>query len=242
MTESTVYSNNATGSAGGLYASGGGADVLRDTFQLNTAALNGGGVLVTNGAVVRMTNSTLSDNSAGQSGGGIEVSSGALNGYNLTIAGNIADTNKAGVGIGGGIDNAGTVNLKNSILALNLHKTVGPSVGDDCHGSLGQLSYDLVGMLLGCSFTSDHTLTGFDPLLNPLADNGGPTLTRSLHFGSPAIDAGDPAGCTDASLALLTTDQRGFPRPFDGNGDGTKRCDIGAYEYGFQAFIPAVRR
>ena len=31
-----------------------------------------------------------------------------------------------------------------------------------------------------------------DPLLGPLQDNGGPTLTYALLPGSPAIDAGDP--------------------------------------------------
>ncbi|HKX13302.1 MAG TPA: DUF11 domain-containing protein, partial [bacterium] len=43
---------------------------------------------------------------------------------------------------------------------------------------------------------------------------------------SPAIDAGDPAGCIDQDGDPLTTDQRGAPRPF---GD---RCDIGAFEFG----------
>jgi hypothetical protein len=32
-----------------------------------------------------------------------------------------------------------------------------------------------------------------DPLLEPLADNGGPTLTHALQSGSPAINRGDPA-------------------------------------------------
>ena len=31
-----------------------------------------------------------------------------------------------------------------------------------------------------------------DPLLGPLQNNGGPTLTHALLPGSPAIDAGDP--------------------------------------------------
>jgi hypothetical protein len=31
-----------------------------------------------------------------------------------------------------------------------------------------------------------------DPLLGPLQDNGGPTLTHALLPGSPAINAGDP--------------------------------------------------
>jgi len=31
-----------------------------------------------------------------------------------------------------------------------------------------------------------------DPLLGPLEDNGGPTFTRALLLGSPAINTGDP--------------------------------------------------
>jgi hypothetical protein len=57
-----------------------------------------------------------------------------------------------------------------------------------------------------------------DPMVGPLAENGGPTLTHALLTGSPAIDAGDDAVCP-------ATDQRGVSRP-----QGVA-CDIGAYEY-----------
>ena len=56
-----------------------------------------------------------------------------------------------------------------------------------------------------------------------LKDNGGPTTTIALLYGSPAIDAGDPN-------STLTDDQRGFPRPTDGDGDSIARIDIGAFE------------
>ena len=60
-------------------------------------------------------------------------------------------------------------------------------------------------------------LINTDPLLGPLADNGGPTLTQALLPGSPAIDAG-------TAVSGVTTDQRGVPRP-QGNAP-----DIGAFE------------
>jgi hypothetical protein len=63
-----------------------------------------------------------------------------------------------------------------------------------------------------------------DAMLGPLQDNGGPTETHDLLPGSPAIDAGDSAGCPAA-------DQRGEARPFDGDYDGVSDCDIGAVEY-----------
>ena len=60
-------------------------------------------------------------------------------------------------------------------------------------------------------------------MLGGLADNGGNTLTHALLTGSPAIDAGNNATCE-------ATDQRGFSRPIDGDGDTIAVCDMGAYE------------
>lgn len=79
-----------------------------------------------------------------------------------------------------------------------------------------------------------------DPLLGPLADNGGFTFTHALYPGSPAIDAGDPANCP-------ATDQRGFPRPLDGDGLNGPRCDMGAYEaelkvFDFSIYLPMIVR
>ncbi|MCA9100001.1 MAG: hypothetical protein KDA63_02560, partial [Planctomycetales bacterium] len=71
----------------------------------------------------------------------------------------------------------------------------------------------------------NDTITG-DPLLGPLADNGGPTMTHALLPGSPAIDAGDPAFAAPPYL-----DQRGYYRVVDGDGDMTARIDMGAFEY-----------
>jgi hypothetical protein len=68
--------------------------------------------------------------------------------------------------------------------------------------------------------------------LGPLANNGGPTLTRSLAPNSPAVDLVPTTGenCDGAGPMPtdLATDQRGlgFPRPFPAAGN----CDAGAYE------------
>jgi len=52
-----------------------------------------------------------------------------------------------------------------------------------------------------------HRRLAKDPLLGPLQNNGGPTLTRALLSVSPAIDKGHSSGSTH--------DQRGFTRPVD---------------------------
>ena len=83
---------------------------------------------------------------------------------------------------------------------------------------------------------ASSNITGQDPLLGPLAFNGGPAQTRALLTGSAAIDAGQHP-CMDASHSALTTDQRGFARP------GGASCDIGAFEYYPPGpFLPLVRR
>jgi hypothetical protein len=61
-----------------------------------------------------------------------------------------------------------------------------------------------------------------NPLLGPLQNNGGPTDTRALWPGSPAVDRANNALCP-------ATDQRSVARR-DGDGNGTVICDIGSYE------------
>jgi hypothetical protein len=58
-----------------------------------------------------------------------------------------------------------------------------------------------------------------DPMLGPLQNNGGPTLTHALLPGSQAIDTGDPSFAPPPF-----TDQRGFPRVANG------RIDKGSFE------------
>ena len=65
-----------------------------------------------------------------------------------------------------------------------------------------------------------------NPALGALQNNGGLTPTMALAPNSPAIDAaGD---CTP--LLDRDEDQRGTPRPFDGDHVGGAACDVGAYE------------
>ncbi len=74
-------------------------------------------------------------------------------------------------------------------------------------------------MSYGILVSNGHNLIGGNPLLGPLQDNGGLTLTHALLADSPALNAG-----LNADAAAFTTDQRGFARISGG------QVDIGAVE------------
>ena len=131
---------------------------------------------------------------------------------NITLSDNEAANN------GGGIFNySSTPVITNTIIANS------PNGGDcvnDAGSSAAGSSYNLIqDAANACGLTdgADGNLTGLDPKLGPLANNGGFTETFALLSGSPAVDAGTDAGCP-------SSDQRGIARPY---GD---QCDIGAYE------------
>jgi hypothetical protein len=139
-------------------------------------------------------------------GGGIlNGVSGMVTLTNSTLSGNSATVD------GGGIWNAATLTLTSSIVANS------PS-GGDCNGATptsGGHNLDSDGT---CVTSGGTDQPASDPLLGPLADNGGPTLTHLPQIGSPVIDTGGAAPCPTA------TDQRGVARP------QRAACDIGAVE------------
>jgi hypothetical protein len=246
ITNSTVSNNSRTVTVLSCEDCGGGGirnlgtmSIINSTVSGNILTINastctkcGGGGINNGFGDLTLTNSTVSGNKTNRSGGGIFNSSGGAttNVFNGTITGNTAGDLATG---GGGVFNAGSgFSFQNAILAGNrveVLTSIGPIFHpDDCAGTLVSNGNNLMG-LTNCTVTGVAP-TVADPNLGPLQNNGGPTQTHALLAGSPAIDAGDPAGCRDNLGALLTTDQRGATRPFDGNGDGTGQCDIGAFE------------
>ena len=176
-------------------------------FYGNTADYGGG--MVNHNSNPSLMNVTFSGNGALFEGGGMYnkySSSPTLT--NVTFFDNSSE-------YGGGIYNSDSSNptLMNAIVWGNT-----PDQIYNLENSSPIIIYsDIQGGYTGTGNIDD------DPLLGSLADNGGFTQTHALHIGSPAIDAGDPTVCP-------ATDQRGFLRPFDGNGDGVAICDMGAYE------------
>jgi CSLREA domain-containing protein len=185
-------------------------------------------------------NVTISGNTIGVSGagtanggGGIAVAGGTTRLRNVTTAGNTAN------GTGGGIAvSAGTIRPRNSLLANN----AGAASQHDCSitgtGSIVSEGHNLIRVNDDCaaefSGTDQEGTSGapLEPLLGALANNGGPTETRSIATGSPAIDAGEPITCKlwEGFDNPMPFDQRGFDRHVDGDGDLQETCDVGAYE------------
>ena len=164
---------------------------------------------------VKISNSTLSGNGATGAGGGISNAGGTVTINNSTLSGNTT-RNSSG---GGGISNVGTATLQNTIVANSPR-------GGNCYGAMTSDGYNLSSDGT-CTFSNTGDLNNAHPKLGTLGNYGGPTQTIPLLSGSPAIDAGNPSGCTDNQGHLLKTDQRGQPRP---DKEDTVGCDMGAYE------------
>ena len=221
----TIQGGHATGPAdttsrgagGGILVTRGALTLTDSTISGNLADSWGGGIETRSGASTNVVNTTISGNRARHDGGGLDNSGGVMTLLNVTVTANVADAEQNFPG-GGGIGNfGGTTTLRSTLVAANTERR---GQTPDCYnaigGSLASQGQTLVGSTQGCDFTaSAGDITGVDPKLAPLADNGGPTPTHALITGSPALGKG--AGCAKA-------DQRGVPRTAGG------ACDIGAYE------------
>ncbi|HTU78222.1 MAG TPA: choice-of-anchor Q domain-containing protein [Solirubrobacteraceae bacterium] len=209
ITASTFNGNQAGGSTGGGEASG-------EAF--------GGAIEAFGGGAATLTNDTIEGNSVGGSIGAVSgagVGGGGLNDtLPATLLNDTVDGNAVigASGAGGNIDaSPGPVTLKNTIVSAGAAAS-----GPNCTANVISAGHNLESTTPSeCGLNPAlGDLIGANPLLGPLQSNGGPTQTQALLEGSPAIEAGENAGCP-------ATDQRGVARPQPSGG----RCDIGAFEF-----------
>jgi hypothetical protein len=246
---STISGNSAAGDVGGgIYNNGfeGNAITTVTNSTISDNSADAGGGIFSSSSFLIIANSTVSGNSAGDAGGGVYNHEyggyGPLEIVNSTISGNSAGTT------GGGIYNVfvGWVVLVNSTLSVNSAGSGGGIYNDQ--QPFATPLVELANTLLNSGvsgeniFNNGGTVTSYgynlssddgggylngpgdqistDPLLGPLQDNGGLTLTHAPLPGSPAIDAGDPNFAPPPFR-----DQRGacFHRVF-------RRIDVGSVE------------
>ncbi|MCB9851592.1 MAG: hypothetical protein H6819_00740 [Phycisphaerales bacterium] len=209
LNDLTIANGQSNGNGGGAFWVDGGQLTMSRCTLVNNSALNAdGGAISSKNGRLTLTNCTMSGNHADLNGGAVYCRDV---GGRVTLSAVTVSDNSAG-GAGGGLclDNNSTLNISDSILAN--------SANGDCamlSGVLNDLGHNLVE---DGSCLADPTSFAADPMLGPLQDNGGSTLTHALPANSPAVDAIPVPDCAAA------TDQRGHARP---RGAG---CDIGAFE------------
>jgi hypothetical protein len=227
-TDSTISSNTARGGnateEGGIAYGGG----------FTTPNVGG------DTGTVTFTNCTISGNSAiggtGSFGNGYGRGGGLAgppeNGFLkisfCTIAGGNSASEGGGLYSTTSVDNTGPI-IKNTIIGDNTATSSGPDI---CY-RVQSRGYNLVENTNGGTLdtsgggnTGTGNITGQDPALDTLRDNGSPQ-THALLPGSPAIDAGSS---TDIDGNTVTADQRGEGRSVDYDRNSTATCDIGSFE------------
>jgi hypothetical protein len=251
INNSIIFSNgSAKGQTdgGGIYSSGI-LEITNSTIDRNSVGGPGGGICNTGNAII--TSSTISRNSSGGGspgpqygpgfGGGI-VNGGTLTISNSTISGNSALTINQAPGCGGGIGNSGSLQIANSTISGNSAANGGAicnhavplqiansilNAGDlgvnifNDGGTITSLGYNLSSDNGGGYLNGPGDQINTDPMLGPLQDNGGQTLTHALLPGSPAIDMGNPT-----FMPPPYYDQRGPGYDRVRNG----RLDVGSFE------------
>jgi hypothetical protein len=246
-----AINNNTSSRTGGIYATGTNIVILNSSISGNSASDNCGGIVMgPNGYLVGCT---ISSNSTGFGHvAGIAVFGNAAPGTvsmtNCTISGNWTSF---APGAGVLCEYHGVVQAVNCTIAFNGYgvdtTAYGPGnfyalntlianngfglTNGDFSGTFNSMGYNLIRNLTTNTVVAGSTngdIYGVDPLLGPLRNNGGPTLTHALTRGSAAINAG-------TSIGVPLIDQRGIARPCG------KAFDIGAFEYDTLLFTDISR-
>lgn len=255
INNSSIHDNSATGNSGGISnnistLTINNSSIYNNSVINNTTSNNGGGIYVLGTTNTTISNSTLYNNTAYVGAGIYLTGTPTMNIVNSTISGNTAITNAGAMRIVGVLSlinstisandsgataaiviNSGTTSLGNTIIAQNINSgsTVPDIIGD--FTSLGTNLFGIYNASVAsgiiASDLSGTMASPLDAMLQPLADNGGPTLTMALPIDSPAVNAGNNAIIPPG----IIYDQRGFPFARISG----LSVDIGAFEYVFAA-------
>ena len=192
--------------AGALYLAGE-AHISNSTFSGNSAQNSVGAIYHVSGTFT-VDQCTFAQNKQGpgsdHSAGAIENAGGAFTINNSTVNINTAEL------VGGIINNSSTpAHARDNIIAGN---TGIDSNHADVQGAFVSDGYNFIGVVgtstgFGISGTHDqvgNSMNPANPMLGPLQNNSGPTLTMRPLPGSPVIDQGKSGG--------VTVDQRGQPQ------------------------------
>lgn len=221
--EDTTVSDNSGYRAGGIRLDatsdqGTNVQLIRTTVDNNRAIEGPGGMLVNSYHPISVTtnNCTFSGNSSKNNDGGGIVWAAGLNSMGRFVATTVTG-NSARRGGGIFVAPGSRLEMVNNLVAQNFSSA---DLSHDVDGSPVSEGGNLIERLDGSSGWGPRDLTGtieqpLDPVISPLDDHGGWTLTHALLKGSPAIDAAIPG--------LNTEDQRGVARD--------NAPDIGSYEF-----------
>ena len=203
INNSQLIQNRAARQGGAIYNAAGGTMVVNNTtLEGNQAMLpldpgEHGGAIANLGAAT-ISNSTFFNNQATQTGGAVS------NQGSMYITNSTFSTNLTMVLNGSAIVSAGTLEIEYSTIAFNIGGAPGVALFStfdliEIRNSIfsnntgGNCSYPATSPISEENISDDSTCNGFtmidDPQLDPLADNGGPTMTHSLAPSSPAKNA-----------------------------------------------------
>ncbi len=252
ITRSTISGNSSVTDGGGI-SNVSAAVIIRDTtIDHNTGGGDGGGIATITGPVT-IINSTISTNTGNVRGGGIQTDNAQIRLINSTLTANVANISGGGIGtLNDGIfvgDNFAAIDIENSIVAANASPTGPDFVAPPIPANSLRVRNSLIGNNKDTSLAASSGTGGnfvgtptspVNPMLGPLALNGGTTRTHEPAAASLAVDGGDnslaisfgtdgaPGGGDDTPLL---SDQRGglFERIANAGGGGAT-VDMGSVE------------
>jgi hypothetical protein len=257
ITDSVIEGNTAESTdtvqpaGGGISAESVSVTIRGTTFTGNkvvggTTRVGGGMSMSGSGTVANVVNSTFSGNEALGAGG---IGGGLRTCCTATVVHSTFGPNPVGGVFGSALQrNSGTLNIRGSVVETSgAASACAPGAGFITSQGFNVFTDSSCANPLGTGDEADA-----DPLLGALEDNGGPgagrpdalvaILTHLPAQASTVVDHVPAADCDDeiAGAPLLLVDQRGlgFPRPFDGDGNGTADCDAGSVELQTQPTTP----